>query len=188
MRTDSLIRRCVLILTATLFGAGVVLAAPAWKDLNSRQQAMIKPSLISQGGDFDRLPLQRREALVKGADRWLGMTPEQRTTATQQFQQWQLLSAQQKVSALERRERFRKLSPEQRKALLETHKQFLEMPLQQQTELHNEFNDLQQNINGLPAQPFATPTSPTPGSTVPLGLPVTTLPSGTILLPPALGR
>ncbi len=187
MRPDSMLGRCALILTGIFVSAGFAFAAPAWKQLDVRQQALIAPALQSQGGDFDKLPAPRREALVKGADRWLAMTPQQRTVATQQFQQWQLMSAKEKVAVLERRERFRKLSPEQRKALLDTQKQFLEMPLQQQQELQGEFKDLQPGFDGLPSQPFGPPTSAPPGATVPLGLPVTGLPgpgSNTTNLPP----
>ncbi len=89
----------------------------------------------------------------------------------------------QKVAALERRERFRKMSPEQRKALLETQRQFEEMPLQQQVELRGEFEDLQPAFDGLPSQPFGTPTSPTPGAPPPLGLPGATLPNSTVNVP-----
>lgn len=176
MRPDSLLRRCAFALAGLLASAGVALAAPSWKDLDSRQQGLIKPALLSQGGDFDKLPAQRREALVKGADRWLSMTPEQRTTATQQFQQWQQMSAAEKIAVLERRERFRKLSPDQRKALLETQRQFLELPLQQQRDLRDEFKELQPHLDGLPTQPFGPPGSPTPGTTPTLGLPSTALP------------
>ena len=187
MRPNALLRRVVLGLVATFVGAGVALAAPTWNTLDARQQALIKPALQSQGGDFDQLSESRRTALVKGADRWLAMTPSQRNTATQQFQQWQRLGAEQKVAVLERRERFRKLSPEQRKALLETHKQFLEMPLQQQTDLREQFKDVQPAFDGLPSQPFGTPASPAaPGSPAPLGLPVTGLPSSSVTVPPVV--
>ena len=189
MRPNALLRRVVLALAATVFNTGAALAAPSWNTLDARQQALIKPALQSQGGDFDQLSEPRRAALVKGADRWLAMTPSQRTTATQQFQQWQRLGAEQKVAVLERRERFRKLSPEQRKALLETQKQFLEMPLQQQTDLREQFKDVQPAFDGLPSQPFGTPSSPTaPGSPAPLGLPVTGLPSSGATTVPPLSR
>lgn len=188
MRPDALLRRFVLVLAATVFGAAAW-AAPTWNTLDARQQALIKPALQSQGGNFDQLSEARRAALVTGADRWLAMTPSQRATATQQFQQWQRLGAEQKAVVLERRERFRKLSPEQRKALLETHKQFLEMPLQQQTDLREQFKDLQPVFDGLPAQPFGTPASPSaPSSPAPLGLPVTGLPSGSATTLPPLTR
>ncbi len=186
MRPDSMLGRCALILAGIFAGIGVALAAPAWKQLDTRQQALILPALQSQGGDFDKLPEQRRAALVKGADRWLAMTAQQRNTATQQFQRWQLMSVAEKMAVLERRERFRKLSPDQRKALLDTQKQFVEMPLQQQQDLREQFNELQPPLDGLPSQPFAPPTTTTPGSTAPLGLPVNSLPgsgSGTTALP-----
>lgn len=183
MRLESTLRRCVLAIAGTFLGVGAVLAAPAWSTLDNQQQALIKPALQSQGGDFDKLPEQRRIALVKGADRWLAMTPAERTTATQQLKQWQQLSNQQKVAVLERREQFRKLSPEQRKTLLETQKQFLEMPLQQQADLHNEFNDLRQGLDGLSSPGFTYPSTAAPGATVPLGLPTTPLPSTALGLP-----
>ncbi len=183
MRPDSWLRRCTLILAGTLFGAGLAVAAPVWSALDAQQKALIAPALLSQGGDFDALPESRRAALVRGADRWLAMTPAQRTTATRQLQRWQGMTMAQKVAALERRERFRKMSPEQRKALLETQRQFEEMPLQQQVELRGEFEDLQPAFDGLPSQPFGTPTSPTPGAPPPLGLPGATLPNSTVNVP-----
>ena len=187
MRPSALLRRVVLGLAASFLGASVVWAAPSWNARDARQQALIKPALQSQGGDFDRLSESRRTALVKGADRWLAMSPAQRTTATQQFQQWQALGAEQKVSVLERRERFRKLSPEQRKALLDTRKQFLEMPLQQQAELREQFKEVQPPIDGLPSQPLSTPSAPaTPANPAPFGLPATGLPSSNVALPPVV--
>lgn len=177
MRPDSFLHRSLLIAAGTAFTVGLALAAPAWQSLTSSQQALIKPALLTQGGDFNQLPEARRTALVKGADRWLAMTPQQRTTATQQFNQWQLMSAAEKVAVLQRRERFRKLTPDQRKALLDTQKQFLEMPLQKQQELQDQFKDLQPQLDTLPSQPFATPGSPSPGTTAPLGLPTSNLPN-----------
>lgn len=174
MRVESVLRRCApLAMACMLLGAGVAIAAPAWKNLDTQQQALIRPALQSQGGNFDALPEARRDALVKGADRWLTMTPDQRGKATRQFQQWQQLSAGQKATVLQRRERFRRMTPEQRKALLDTQKQFLEMPLQQQSELYNRFNELQPGLGGLTTQPITPPSSPaTPGTTTPaVGLP-----------------
>lgn len=187
MRPDLLLRRILLTVAGTLFAAGAAFAAPSWNDLTSQQQALITPALKSQGGNFDQLPEPRRSALVKGADRWLGMSAAQRTTATQQFQRWQQLSTAEKISVLERRERFRKLSPSQRKALLDTQKQFLEMPADQQTELRTEFSELQPQIEGLPTQPLTPPGSPgNPGAIAPLGLPMTSLPGGGVDLPAPL--
>lgn len=189
MRPDHL-RRWASLFAFGLLAAGAVFAAPAWKQLTSAQQALIQPALISQGGDFDKLPEPRRAALVKGADRWLAMSSEQRTVATQQFQQWQQLSNAEKLSVLERRERFRKLSPEERKALLETQKQFLEMPLKQQQELQSEFQELAPHLEALPTQSFGAPGSPAPGTTSPLGLPLNSLPSSNAagVTPPPLPR
>ncbi|MES2884362.1 MAG: DUF3106 domain-containing protein [Pseudomonadota bacterium] len=190
MRPDSPLRRWIITLTGGLFAIGVAVAAPAlWHQLSSAQQVLIKPALLTEGGDFDKLPESRRGALVKGADRWLAMTPAQRNTATQQFQQWQLLSPAQKVAVLERRERFRKMTPDQRKALLDTREQFLDMSIERQTSLRDEFADLQPQLEGLTGQPL-TPTDPTtPGSPSPFGLPLTTLPNNATTLPiPLLAR
>lgn len=191
MRPNSFVRRCALVLGCSVMAAGVAWAAPAWRELTNSQQALIKPALLSQGGDFDKLPESRRAALVKGADRWLAMSPEQRTTATQQFQQWQQLSVADKVAVLQMRERFRKLSPVQRKALLDTQKQFRGMPLEQQKDLRDEFNELQPlpQLDGLPMQPsLSTPGTTAPGSTAPFGLPATTLPSNGTVLPAFIPR
>ncbi len=187
-RAASLMRRCALILIGSLLGAGSALAAPAWKDLNSSQQALIRPALLSQGGDFDKLAEPRRAALVKGADRWLAMTPAQRTVATAQFQQWQQLTVAEKLAVLDRRDRFRKLSPDERKALLKTHKQFLETSLERQQELREQYNQLAPALDSLPAQPFGTPATPSPGTTAPVGLPTTTLPSSSVVVPGAMPR
>ena len=177
MRPDSSLRRWLLALTGGLLAVGAAIAAPAWLQLTAAQQSLIKPALVSQGGDFDKLPEASRTALVKGADRWLAMTPAQRTVATQQFQQWQQLSAVEKASVLERRERFRKMSPDQRKALLNTRDQFLEMPLLQQADLRDQFAELQPQLEGLISQPFNPTTPGTPGAPGPFGLPITNLPS-----------
>ena len=184
MRPDSSLRRWIITLTGGLLAVGVAVAAPVlWQQLSGEQQSLIKPALLTQGGDFDKLSEPRRSALVKGADRWLAMTPAQRTTATQQFQQWQQLSPAQKAAVLERRERFRKMTPDQRKALLDTREQFLDMSIEQQADLRDEFADLQPQLEGLTGQPL-TPTTPaTPGTTSPLGLPTTTLPNNATNIP-----
>lgn len=178
MRLDSLLRRSALILTTTLMGVGIALAAPAWKQLTAYQQALIEPALKSEGSAFDTLSEPRRNALVKGADRWLAMTPEQRTAATRQFQQWQQLNTVEKVAVLERREQFRKLSAEQRKTLLDARKHYLDLPLQQQINLKEQFNLIQSPFEGLPTSPF-TPTTPTaPGTSSVFGLPLSSTPFG----------
>ncbi|MDO9451302.1 MAG: DUF3106 domain-containing protein [Stagnimonas sp.] len=177
MRLDSLLRRSALILTTTLMGVGIALAAPAWKQLTAPQQALIEPALKSQGA-FDTLPEPRRNALVKGADRWLAMTPEQRTAATRQFQQWQQLNTVEKVAVLERREQFRKLSSEQRKTLLDARKHYLDLPLQQQINLKEQFNLIQSPFEGLPTHPFAPATPTAPGSSSVFGLPLGSTPFG----------
>ena len=191
MRPDSrlhpaartLLRRCALALACTVLSAGAAFAAPAWKDLNSSQQALIKPALQSQGGNFDALPEPRRAALVKGAVRWLTMTPEQRLAATQQFQQWQQLSVAEKLHVLESRDKFRKLSPVERQTLLNAQKQFLETPLQKQQELRDEFRALPPQLNNvLPLHPFGVQGSPSPSGTTPFGLP-SVLPNNTLNLP-----
>jgi len=172
MRPNSSLRRMAWVLAGCLLGAGVTMAGPAWKQLTESQQALIEPALRSQGGDFDTLPEARREALMRGADRWLAMSAEQRSLATQQFQRWQQLSAAERVLVLERRERFRKMPAEQRKTLLDTHKQFLDLPLQQQADLRDQFEGLESSFEGFPSD-FGSPDSPTmPGSNNPLNLPV----------------
>ncbi len=181
MRLDSLLRRSALILATTLMGVGIALAAPAWKQLTAPQQALIEPALKSQGA-FDTLSEPRRNALVKGADRWLAMTPEQRTAATRQFQQWQQLNTAEKVAVLERREQFRKLSSEQRKTLLDARKNYLDLPLQQQINLREQFNQLQSPFDGLPSSLFGTPNAPStpsaPGNSSTFGLPLSSTPFG----------
>lgn len=172
MRPNSPLRRVAWVLAGCLLGAGVTLAAPTWKQLTESQQALIEPALRAQGADFDTLPEVRREALTRGADRWLAMSAEQRTLATQQFQRWQQLSAAERVMVLERRERFRRMPAEQRKTLLDTHKQFLDLPLQQQAELRDQFKELGSSFEGFPSE-FGTPDAPTtPSGNNPLGLPV----------------
>jgi len=183
VRPDSFLRSCAFVIALTLLGVGSAWAAPTWNELNNRQQALIKPSLQSEGGDFDSLSEPRRAALVKGADRWLAMTAEQRIVATEQFQQWRRLSTAEKLAVLDRRDRFRKMGPDQRKALLDTHKQFLESSLQRQQELRDIFNRLPVPTTSLPSQPFGTPQPPTPGAQPPLGLPGTVFPSNTFTLP-----
>ena len=184
MRPDSSRRWWMLALTGGLLVATVAVAAtPAWNQLNSKQQTLIKPALLTQGGDFDKLPEARRQALLNGADRWLSMSPEQRTLATRQFNQWQQLSAAEKMAVLERRERFRKMSADERKALLDTRDRFLEKTAHEQAELQEEFANIQPQLDGLTSQPLMSPSPDAPGSTSPLGLPATTLPSNGATIP-----
>ncbi|MES2683281.1 MAG: DUF3106 domain-containing protein [Pseudomonadota bacterium] len=185
MRPDSSRRWWMLTLTGGLLAVGVAVAAtPSWKQLSSQQQNLIKPALLTGGGDFDKLPESRREALLRGADRWLAMSPAQRTMATQQFSQWQQLSNAEKLAVLERRERFRKMSPNERKALLETRDRFLEKTAQEQVELREDYaSNIQPQLEGLTSQPLMSPGAEAPGSTSPLGLPATTLPSNAATVP-----
>jgi hypothetical protein len=119
------------LLASVLLWSSGALAAPSWRDLSPEQQQIIAPALVSQGGDFDRLPEPRRMALAKGAERWLAMSPPQRAVATEQFRRWQQLDSAEKRVVLERRERFRKMTPAQRKALLDTQRRFEQLTLQQ---------------------------------------------------------
>lgn len=186
MRPDLLLRRALLTLVGSLFCIGSALAAPEWKNLSPQQQALITPALKSQGGDFDKLPEPRRSALVKGAERWLAMSAAQRVKATQQFSQWQRLDTAEKIRVLEQREQFRRLSPDQRRALLDTQQQFLDLTADRQAELRNEFTELQAALSNLPSQAFSPPSSPSPGTPPPLGLPMTVLPLAGEAVPPLL--
>lgn len=185
MRPDSSRRWCLLALTGGLLAIGAATAAtPLWNQLSHSQQTLIKPALLTSGGDFDKLPESRREALVRGADRWLSMSAEQRNTATRQFSQWQRLSSAEKMAVLERRERFRKMSPSERKALLDTRDRFLEKTAQEQAELREDYaSDIQPQLDGLTSQPLTSPGAEAPGSPSPIGLPATTLPSNAATVP-----
>lgn len=180
MRPDLLLRRGAAVLLALLMASGSATAAPAWKDLSAEQQQLIAPALTSQGGDFDKLSEPRRAALAKGAERWLAMSPAQRTNATQQFQRWQQMNREEKLAVLEKRERFRKMTPAQRRALLDTQRRFEQLTLQQQQELRNEFSELApQLVDELAAQSVTAPTTPTtPTPPGPIGLPSGSLANG----------
>lgn len=175
MRPDALLRRLPLAL-ALVCGVAFA-AAPAWKDLSREQQAVIAPSLVTQGGSYDALPEARRAALALGAERWLSMSGAERVNATRQFTRWQQMSAAEKAAVIEQRSRYRRMTPAERKALLETQRQFEQLDVRQQQALRDEFNTLLPAADGLEGLPSTTPPG-TPGTPQPGPTPgVSTLPN-----------
>lgn len=183
MRPDRPRRRWAALIGGLFAVVGVALAAPRWNELDVRVQALLGPALQSQQTTFDQLPEARRAALVTGANRWLAMSPEQRVTATRQFQVWQQMNATERAAVLERRERFRQLPSDERRALLETRRQFDELPTSLQEQLRAEFEQLQPTLDGLGSPSFSAPSSPAPGDSAPLALPPSVVPGNTLNIP-----
>lgn len=111
-------------ITATLL-MGLVLAAPAmaqqtapatsypeWNKLTPEQQQALVDPIRARWNDNPDM----RGEMLKRAQRWQRMTPEQREAAHRGMQRWENLTPEQRKAM---HEQWKAMSPEQRKAWLE---------------------------------------------------------------------
>ena len=94
-----------------------------WDQLSEEQRVVLRQF----EGSFDSLPVDRRERLSTGAERFAAMTPRQRKQARARFVRWQELSDERRALVRERAEIFHNLSPEEQQRIRENYRRFREM-------------------------------------------------------------
>jgi hypothetical protein len=94
-------------------GAGA--AAPAWGQLNPKQQA----DLAWLERDWDRMPPDRRARILRRWQRWQGLSPEEQERLR------------------EGRRNFREMSPRQREAMRESFRALRALPQEEQQRLRD---------------------------------------------------
>ena len=110
-------------------------APVSWESLSPQQQKLLGTRF---GGQWNTLPPERQQALARGSQRWLGMTPdaedpgarplhplelalppEQRQALRQRWQQFQALPPQQRAFVRQNFHRFQQLPPARRQMLMQ---------------------------------------------------------------------
>lgn len=102
-----------------------------WDELTPSVQKVLQP-FSGQWRDFDDAT---RERLIKGADRWVNMTPEEKFKAKKQFGQWKNLPEDKKKQVRHRFDRFRQLPPEQQRRMRRAFQSFQKLPKDKKAEL-----------------------------------------------------
>src|SRR5271168_1221448 len=59
----------------------------SWQSLSPQQQQL----LHNFQGNWDSLPADKQQSLARGSDRWIHMSPEERSGAQDRFKQWRAL-------------------------------------------------------------------------------------------------
>jgi TRAP-type C4-dicarboxylate transport system substrate-binding protein len=93
------------------------------------------------GGSWNTLPAEKQQALTRGSQRWLGMTPDQRGQAQQRFQRWQSLPPDQRRVLRDRWERFQSLPPDQRAAVRQNFRRFQQIPPEKRQMLREQWRN-----------------------------------------------
>ena len=83
-----------------------------------------------------------RVALVRGASRWLSMTPEQRSSAQQRFGQWRSMPPEQRQELRNRWQQYKSLPPEQQQHVRQSFQRFRQMPPEQRSELRKQWRQM----------------------------------------------
>jgi acyl-CoA reductase-like NAD-dependent aldehyde dehydrogenase len=88
------------------------------------------------------LPAEKQQALTRGSDRWIHMTPEERSGAQERFKTWRALPPEQRQQLRERWRQFKALPPEQQQQIRRQFNTFRQMPPAQQQALRNAWRNM----------------------------------------------
>ncbi len=100
-------------------------APVSWESLSPQQQKLLGTRFGSQ---WNTLPAERQQALARGSQRWLGMTPDQKTQARDRFAHWNSLPPEQRQALRQRWQQFQALPPQQRAFVRENFHRFQQLP------------------------------------------------------------
>ena len=109
-----------------------------WTDLGKDEQRVLAPHAET----WERLDAQTQERLLRGARRWLSLTPDERTAAAARFAEWQSLPADRRDQIRHRYRAFRELPPEQQRQLKRQFDRFRYLPPEQREELKRRFESM----------------------------------------------
>lgn len=102
---------------------GATAQSVPWASLSAEQQRL----LGRFEANWDQMPPQRQQALTRGSDRLLAMTPEQRERARERFARWRDMDDDQRRMVRNRWQQFETLTPDQQDAVREGFKRFKSM-------------------------------------------------------------
>ena len=131
---------CMLLALATARADDFAQREPeavAWEALSSDQQQL----LGRFEHDWTQIPAGRQQALARGSERYLAMTPEQRERARGRFQRWQELPDSTKIRVRNRWQQFQNMSPTERDAVRRGFQQFRRLPVDTRRELLERWRD-----------------------------------------------
>lgn len=168
----------ICALLALVWSAAAFANAPVHSSLSAEQKNLISKDAAT----FDALPESARQRLADGANRWLQMSPQQRSDASRQMQVWQALSPDERTKALDRRAQFRAMPADEQAALIERHRRFLALPQAERDRLRAAYarDSARQSANTRQTKPFLSlDLKPLPPTTVPLPVIPSVLPGQT---------
>ena len=126
----------LLVLLALVWAAAIGAAEPVrWADLGNEEKRV----LAAHADTWERLDALTQERLVRGARRWLMLTPEQRTASATRFAEWQGLPPDRRQEIRRRYEAFQGLPPDKRHELKRVFNRFRFLPPQERAELRRRF-------------------------------------------------
>ena len=97
---------------------------PAWHDLTPQEQHI----LHRLKDRWDRIPLARKQRLLKGARLWSRLTPAERVEVKRRFRRWKRMSPERRKRIRESYRRFMKLSPDEQDRLRHVFKWWRSLP------------------------------------------------------------
>ena len=137
MKVKSTVAKAAIAVTALLlFGAALAQSdGVSWDSLSDGQREV----LSQLEGSWDTLPAERQQRLVKGAERWAGMSRKDRRAARDRFRSWRELDAERREQIRERAQLFRNLSPEEQDRIRKNYRNYREMNRDRRQQLRERY-------------------------------------------------
>ncbi len=136
--------RTILAITALLAISGAVAderdskSSVAWDSLSEQQQQVLSPFVVDWGG----MRAERQQWLARGADRCLGMSPDERDGAHMRFAHWQQLPDGRRDRIRTQYQRYRDLTPDERRHVRDNFRRFQQLPADRRQELRRRFREM----------------------------------------------
>ena len=119
--------------------------------------ARLAPTRLISLGTMPSRDSERQQALAKGSQRWVSMTPEQRLGAQQRFSQWRAMPPEQRQQLRQRWQQFKSMPPEQQQRVRESFNRFRQMPPERRMQLRRQWRQMtpeqRHRANPHPAPP-----------------------------------
>ncbi len=167
MKVKSKVARATVAIAALLiFGSAFAQTdGVSWGDLSDGQREV----LGQFEGSWDTLPAERRERLSKGAERWAGMSRDERRSARDRFRSWQDLPADRRDQIRERAQLFKDLSPDEQDRIRQNYRNYRKMNRDRRQQLRDRFKRMtpeqrQHLRDRLSTRPRPSGSSPSPTS------------------------
>lgn len=128
----------ILVVWLILWCATMVSAAQAplaFEQMTPAEQRVLMPF----AEQWSKLDVPTQHNLRLGAQRWIGLSADQKREAARRFGAWQKLSNAERQQIRERYRAFRQMSPEQQKRLRQAYKHFKHLPPAQRARMRERF-------------------------------------------------